>query len=49
MMGPPNDPGVNIRSLKELFRVTSERAKEVDFKLKVWPLKTNLFYYDCLR
>lgn len=32
-MGPPEDPGVNVRSVKELLQVCSEKTS-VDFTLK---------------
>ncbi len=34
MMGPKNNPGVNIRSIEELFRVITERDN-VKFQMKV--------------
>ncbi|XP_033122112.1 kinesin-like protein klp-3 [Anneissia japonica] len=34
MMGPPADPGVNIRSIRELLKVCSERTK-ISYTLKV--------------
>ena len=34
MMGPKHNPGVNIRSIEELFRVMEEKEK-TNFKMKV--------------
>ena len=34
MMGPPNNPGVNIRAIKELLRITNERDN-VEYQLTV--------------
>ena len=34
MMGPPNKPGVNIRAIKELLRITNERDN-VEYQLTV--------------
>ena len=34
MMGPSDNPGVNIRSIKELFKVMKER-ENVAFQMKV--------------
>lgn len=35
MMGPDNNPGINIRAMKELFDVCKERAETVTYTLKV--------------
>ena len=34
MMGPPNNPGVNIRSMEELFKITKERDK-IQYTMRV--------------
>lgn len=34
MMGPKDNPGVNIRSIKELFNVMKEKER-TDFAMKV--------------
>ena len=40
MMGPPNNPGVNIRSMEELFRIMTERENtQFTMTVSVWSLK----------
>ncbi|KAK3103694.1 hypothetical protein FSP39_021089 [Pinctada imbricata] len=35
MMGPENNPGINIRAMKELFEVCKERAETITYSLRV--------------
>lgn len=35
MAGTPSDPGMNLRSLSELFRIREERQEDFDYKIKV--------------
>lgn len=41
MMGPPDNPGVNIRAIQELLRITDERPN-IDYTLEV------LYYFTML-
>ena len=36
MMGPKDNPGVNVRAIRELLKICSERD-QVDYTLKVSP------------
>ncbi|KAL5014092.1 hypothetical protein ScPMuIL_008362 [Solemya velum] len=35
MMGPPDNPGINIRAVKDLFQICKERIETVEYELKV--------------
>ncbi|KAJ8302055.1 hypothetical protein KUTeg_021042 [Tegillarca granosa] len=35
MMGPENNPGINVRAIKELFTVTQERTETMSYEISV--------------
>ena len=45
MMGTDQNPGINIRSIAELFRVCHER-KNIEYKMKVCPFY--IYIYICI-
>uniref|UniRef100_A0A1X7T4I7 Kinesin motor domain-containing protein n=1 Tax=Amphimedon queenslandica TaxID=400682 RepID=A0A1X7T4I7_AMPQE len=49
MMGPRDNPGVNVRSIKELFNIMKEKDK-TDFEMKVSMVEVyNESIYDLLK